>query len=126
MTGGELSDEDVSTLEEIGVRRRVTLDAERIDILLFLVTLAAQNGIINRMTLCFDGLEQALQSNRRALLRELDTFLATMDRWVGFSHAPIGVMIGFNASARDLSQLRKLNPKLAERIEAGLVWTKPA
>jgi hypothetical protein len=124
LTGKELSDDDVGALERIGVRRRVTSDAERMDMLLFVICLAAHNDIINRVTLCFDGLEQALQPNRRALLRELNTFLGTLDRWVGFAQAPIGVMVGFNANAKECARLRKLNENLSVRIDAGLDWTR--
>lgn len=126
MTGLELGDDDIRVLEKIGVGRRVSSVAERFDLLFFLVTLCAQNGLLNRMVLCFDGLERALQSSHRPVLRELDMFLGALERWVKFTQTPVGVLVGFGASEREKSQLRKLNPKLADRIVAGLAWTKTA
>jgi hypothetical protein len=126
MTMAELSADDLRVLEKIGVTRRVQSDTERFDLLFFLITLASQNGILNRMTFCFDGLESALRSDKRSLLREMDLFLGAAERWVKFTQAPVGVLIGFGASEREMSQLRKLNPKLADRIEASLAWMKPA
>jgi hypothetical protein len=126
LTRSELTAEDLQVLSKIGITRRVTSDAEVFDLLFFIVTLAAQNGILNRMVICFDGLERTLTSEGRPLLRELDLFLATAERWVINMQAPVGILIGFGASNRERTLLRKLNQRLARRIDAGLAWTKPA
>lgn len=118
MTGAPLSDEDVQALDKIGIKRRVETNSERIRLLLLLVTLAAQNGILNRVVLAFDGLELAL--NQKQVLHDLDVLLGLVDLWVNSVHTPIGMLVGFNPA--EMAQLRDLNQSLAARIEAGLTW----
>lgn len=125
MTAADLTDIDHKHLERLGIQRRVQTDAERYDLLFCLLTLATQNGILNRYVIGFDGLERVLQPEMRSTLRELDAFIGAADRWVRFANSPIGVVVGFRAFPRDITQLRHLNAKLAARIEAGLAWAKP-
>jgi hypothetical protein len=123
LTGNTLSTTDLAMLESCGVTRRVNSEQERFDVLCFLITLAEHNALLNRYILCFDGLERALTPENRPLLRELTAFLSTLDRWIRLTQAPIGVLIGMDTSPRQLSALRRLSPKLADEVEAGLAWT---
>lgn len=122
MTASHLTETDLAMLESAGVTRRIRSDQERFDVLCFLITLAEHNALLNRFIVCFDGLERAIRPEKRGLLRELQMFLATLDRWIRLAQAPIGVLVGMDTSARQMSSLRRLNPKLADEIEAGLAW----
>ena len=123
LTSSHLSTADLAMLEAAGVTRRVTSERERLDVLFFLITLAEHNALLNRYVVCFDGLERALRPEKRPLLRELSTFLVTLDRWIRLAQTPVGVLIGMDTSSRQMSSLRKLNAKLADEVEAGLAWT---
>jgi hypothetical protein len=119
MTASHLGETDQAMLTAAGVTRRIRSDQERLDVLCFLITLAEHNALLNRFILCFDGLERALRPEKRALLRELQTFLSTIDRWIRMAQAPIGILIGMDTSSRQMASLRRLNSKLAIDIEAG-------
>jgi len=123
LTASHLSTTDQAMLEAAGVTRRINSEQERFDVLCFLITLAEHNAILNRCVFCFDGLERAIRPEKRPLLREMSQFLATIDRWIRMAQAPIGVLIGMDASSRQMAALRRLNAKLADEIEAGLAWT---
>lgn len=123
LTASPLNTTEQAMLEACGVTRRITSDQERLDVLCFLITLCHDNALLNRYVLCFDGLERALHPENRAQLREMNTFLATLDRWIRLTQTPIGVLIGMDASSTKLAALRRLNPKLADQIVAGLDWT---
>jgi hypothetical protein len=125
MTGSHLSASDQAMLEAAGVTRRVNTDQERLDVLFFLITLAEHNALLNRYVLCFDGLERALRPEKRGLLREMATFITTLDRWIRMAQTPVGVLIGMDTSPRQLASLRRMNAKLADEVEAGLAWTLP-
>jgi hypothetical protein len=122
MTGTPLSMTEANELETAGVTRHINTDSERLDVLLFLITLAEQNGLLNRYVVCFDGLERVLTSDNRSLLREMQTFLTMVDRWVHLAQTPIGVLLGMDTSPRHMSTIRRLNKKLAETIDAGVAW----
>ena len=123
LTANPLGTTDLAMLEACGVTRRVNSEQERFDVLCFLITLAEHNGLLNRYILCFDGLERAIRPEKRPLLREMTVFLSTLDRWIRLTQAPIGVLIGMDTSARQMTALRRMSPKLADEIEAGLAWT---
>jgi hypothetical protein len=125
LTASALSQAELAMLGAAGVTRRVTSDQEQLDVLFFLITLAEHNALINRFVICFDGLERVLKPEKRPLLREMSMFLVTLDRWIRLAQAPVGVLIGMDTSPRQMTQLRKLNAKLADEVEAGLAWTSP-
>jgi hypothetical protein len=123
--GLPLTNEDISVLTSIGISKRVESDRERADILLFLLTLAAQNALLSRAIFAFNGIDRALRPDSRGLLRQLDSLLGDLDRWSRLG-APVGVILGLDTSRGGVSTMRKLNPKLAERVATGLEWTKHA
>jgi hypothetical protein len=122
LTASQLSASDLAMLEAAGVTRRVTSDQERMDVLFFLLTLAEHNTLLNRYVLCFDGLERALRPEKRSLLREMGSFLTTLDRWIRVAQTPVGVLIGMDTSPRQISALRRMNPKLGDAVVAGMSW----
>jgi hypothetical protein len=123
MTGETLSGADIAMLEAAGVTKRVTVDQERLDVVFFLITLCEHNALLNRFIICFDGLERALRPDKRPLLREMTSLLTALDRWIRLAQAPIGILIGMDTSSRQMVNLRRLNAKLADEIDAGLAWT---
>lgn len=122
LQGLPLTDEDIQRLTAIGIHKRVESDREKSDVLLFLLTLAAHNGLISRVVIAFNGIERALRPDSRALLRQLDAFCGDLDRWAKLG-APVGAVLGIDLSRGGVSSLRKLNVKLAERVTTGLEWT---
>jgi hypothetical protein len=125
VTASELTPSDVGQLEAAGIRRRLQVPAERSDALLFLLTLAAQNALFNRALFAFDNLEQCLDGGPHGvgILRQLDSFLGDVDRWVTLG-CPIGIVLGFDASTSNLAALRKANSKLYARVRQGLEWAQ--
>jgi hypothetical protein len=123
ITDQPLTNEDAETLLILGARKRVESVSERVDALLFLISLAAQNALLTRATFFFDDLERALLPDRHNTLRQLDEFLMNVDRWATKLDCPIGVLIGFQANKQTMRALRRRNPKLYKRIETGLSWT---
>ncbi len=111
---------DRAALSQIGVRRVVGTEQEQLDVFLFLLTLAGQNGLLNRAVLYFDKLERALDGAGRPILRQLHTLVLTGERWTKLGNCPLGVIVGFSAQTRDRTQLRRLHAKLATEIEVGI------
>ncbi len=123
VTASELSPADIARLEAVGVRRQLRVPAERSDALLFLLTLAAQNALFNRVLFAFDGVEHCLGTEQRETLRQLESFLSDTDRWVTLG-CPIGIVLGFDASPANLAALRKASSKLHSRVRQGLEWAR--
>jgi hypothetical protein len=123
LLGGSLDLAETIMLEAVGITRRITTDRERFDVLFFLLTLAEQNALLDRYILCFDGLERVLTPDGRGILRELRTFILTIDHWVRLARSPFGVLLGMDTSPRQMNQLRHLDEKLADEVATGLLWT---
>jgi hypothetical protein len=114
---------DYALLNQVRVQRLVKSEHERMDLLLCLATIASQSGLVGPVVLGYGELEEALYAHCRPALRQLCDVLGDVDRWSKLG-SPVGVVVGFRNGRRDLPSLRRLNPKLAERIEAGLSWAK--
>lgn len=123
-TGSDLDEEDREVLTSIGIKRNVSSEQERLDVLCFLLTLGVQNGLLSRLVLFFDSLEEALTPARRGLLRQLHAFIAGITRWNRIGPPAIGVMIGLSPTRTNMSALRRFHTKFHDEIEAGLLWTK--
>ena len=115
---GNLTEPDIEVLVGLGIQRQVQAQ-ERADVLCFLASLASHNAIVSRIVLGFEGLNDILSKEQRPRLKQLHTLLQTLTRWSNLG-CPIRVLIGFDS--RDNSRLRKLHPKLAESVKAGLAW----
>lgn len=124
VTSEPLTPQDQKTLQELTVKRLVTSEQERFDVLCFLLTLAAQNGIVERVVFLFDGLEDVLQPEYRSVLRQFHAMLLAIDRWVTIGGCPLCVLVGFRGTKADTAALRRLHPKLAVEVAQGLAWVK--
>lgn len=123
VTNEPLSEVDRDILGLFGIARPIEQASDRLNVLFLLVTLAEQNALINRAVFALNDLEYVLRPEGRALLRQLDTFLGIVDRWSGLG-CPIGIVLGFDASQRNMALLKRLNPKLHQRVELGLEWVR--
>jgi hypothetical protein len=107
----------------IGLPRKALSIAERLDALLFLLTVAQQNGLFNRAVFAFEHLDGCLRDGQIEPLRQIGFFLASVDKWVRIG-CPIGILLGLNTGSTALRTLRKLSPKLHDRVELGLEWAQ--
>ncbi len=123
ITGEPLGDAGRKTLHDLGIKRLVT-PPERADVLCFLLSLACHNGLVKRAIFVFDDLEQALQPNKRAVLRQLRDLLECGRRWARLGGNPLGILIGFTGSRTDTQLLEKLNASLAAEVGTGLQWSR--
>lgn len=117
---GTLLPEDRQRLMALGIQRAIQ-EQERADVLLFLTTLAAQNVIVSRIVLGFEGLNDILMPKERPKLKQFHGFLRALSRW-GQMGCPVRAVIGFDLE--DIPRLRRLHPKLADDIQAGSVWAE--
>jgi hypothetical protein len=117
-----VTEADLATLN-IGLPRKALSLAERLDALLFLLTVAQQNGLFNRAIFAFDHLDACLMAGQIEPLRQMGFFLTSIDKWIKLG-CPIGILLGLNPSSTALRTLRKLSPKLHDRVELGLEWTQ--
>lgn len=113
LLGRPLDGPDIALLEPVGIQRKVTSEQERIDTLLILLTMAAQNGLISRLFTVFDNVERA----DRAMLKELLLVLQGCNRWARVPGMPLGILLGWNG---DGAGLGKANAKLAALILRGV------
>lgn len=121
LMGEPLGDDGRRVLSTLGIKRLITKDAERLDVACFLLSLACQNGLLERSIFLFDDLEHALQPNRRSMLRQLRDLLDTGRRWARLGSNPLGVVLGFTGTQTDLQLLTKFNPTLGAEVREGLV-----
>lgn len=126
LANATLTQKDVETLSSIGIRRSVTTDVERLDLICFLFTLAQQNALLSRAVLLFDDLESALGPEKKVLLKGLFELLETLRRWMRIGECPVGILIGFTGTRADLNILRKRSPKLAAEVESGVACARRA
>jgi len=106
---------------EARVSRRVQ-PTEQLDLCFFLVTLAAQSGLINRLTLSFDHVDQAATagiSAKKAYLKDLDDVCFGATRWEKLG-SPLGIILGVDR----LAPLESPN-KLGKLIRAGQTYRLP-
>lgn len=122
LTAEPLLPQDQAALEALGIKRLVSSEQERFDVLCFLLTLAAQNGIVERVLFLFDGLEDILLPEYRSVLRQFQGLLHAIERWVSIGGCPLGILLGFRGSKTDHAALRRLHPKLAVEVARGLSW----
>ena len=95
---------------------RIVQPTEQLDLTLFLVALATQSGVINRLTLSLDNVEQASLAGikeRRNYLRELDELVFACTRW-----EKLGCTLGIILGVERLSLLNP-SPKLGKLLNSG-------
>lgn len=123
ISGQTLSEEHRQALSSIGINRPVATATEQLDVMFFLLSLAYHSGLIERAVFVFDDLEEALQPQKRAMLRQIRDLLATAKRWALLG-SPVGILLGFSGSRQDMELLSKYNMSLAVEVSSGLDWTR--
>lgn len=121
----ELTEEDKVRLQMGAPRHRIrTLasPAEQIDIFMFLLSVAAQNGLFDRIVFVYDDLGEACLNSAlyRAKLRELRQLTEAAARWSAYVNTPIGFILGFDP--KKMRSLKRMHPQLAEEVSASLAW----
>jgi hypothetical protein len=90
---------------------------ERVDLLLFLFTLAQQNNLVTPTVFVFDGLDRALQQPIEAskrLLGGLLILVEAIEYWATLGSS-VGLLIGM-PNRQVISQLRRSNVRLYRRL----------
>lgn len=98
--GQSLDAQKVKDLTQLGVNRRLSNEAEQLDVLCFVLALAAQNGLIGRLYVPLDGVERA----ERGRLKELATVLDVCCRWTKIPGMPLGLLVGWNGNGPGLGR----------------------
>lgn len=121
MQGLKVGAEERAYLEKAGITRHLESPQERLDLHLFLLALAYQNGLIERSVFIFDGFDEVLRSplpKQRPALREMLELATAFERW-GRLGSAAGLVFGLNPE--HLGALKKTNSKLYAKIDAALV-----
>lgn len=124
ITNEGLTKGDIETLTSFGITRRFETLYHRLDALFFLVVLASQNSLLNRVVLTFDGLEYVCDKSRMASLDDLYVMLYEVTKWTRFGSFPMGILIGWAATSHDRQALRRVHPRLLSFLDNGLSWTR--
>lgn len=98
--GKPLDAQKVKDLTQLGVNRRLSNEAEQLDVLCFVLALAAQNGLIGRHYVALDGVEKA----ERSRLKELATVLDVCGRWTKIPGMPLGLLVGWSGHGPGLGR----------------------
>ncbi len=117
---GRASTQDISALTNLGLTRNFDLRYQFFDALCFLLVLANQQGVLSRLTLTLEGIEEAIYKRDKALLNDLFILLQAVERWTRLGSFPLGILIGWDGSGT--ASLKKLHPPLLRMLEKGLSW----
>lgn len=115
--GQKFTQKQVALFDAAGVTRRVQ-PTEQLDLVLFLIALASQTGIINRLTITLDSVEKA-PKDKRTHLKELDEVAFAATRW-----SKLGSTLGLVVGVESLSLLNP-SPKLSKLLHSGAVHRQP-
>lgn len=115
VTGGNLTDLDVGVLGTMGIRRP---NAYEIDVLMFFLALAHQNGVIRDTVFVFDDLEAVANRESRERVLEFMGVLEALDRWVRRTGVPVGFLLGFDP--RYFTKLRRTYLKFGSYVGRAL------
>ena len=97
-----------------GHPRILASDAEQTDVFLFLLSLAAANGIFDRVVFAYDDVEQACALKARRQIRDLQRLIQAASRWSSYVMTPIGFLVGM--TPQKMGALRRLNPVFAAEL----------
>lgn len=114
LCGQELTVEQQIQLEAVHIDRELVTMPERLDMLLFLLALAYQNGLVDRTVFVLDGLERVVRTGpdkRKDLLRQLNEATTVFSRWAKLGSAT-GLVFGFDATGNTLESLTQYNERL--------------
>jgi hypothetical protein len=113
ISGHPLSVEDVAALRSADIEPFPLYAVDQVEAACFLLTLAAQNALLSRFVVLFDGLEDA----DYATVCGLGELLSVLDKWVARDGSPLGVLVGFEGTTYQRRALRQKHPVLAKRVE---------
>lgn len=116
MTAAELTPEHKTLLTNVGVKHMLN-ETECMDMLLFVLALAYQNGLTDRSVFVFDGIEQA---KKKDVLRKLADTVTVFERWTRLGSAA-GIVLGLNPENKAIDAITAMNPRLGKKIVASLV-----
>lgn len=91
---------------------------DNLSVLLFLLTVANQNNILQNNILVFDDLDTMLDRANRAALKGLQGLLCGFMRWTCVGPLPFLVLVGMDRTR--MSDLKKLNTSLAKEVLANM------
>lgn len=117
------TNEVYARLHGLGIQKRLGRHSDILDVMFFLLTLAEANGVFTRMILGFDGLERIIQEDNRPALQTFWHMLSTLQHWVNTYRMPVGFLVGFANTPKNVAELRQYQPEFAETVLAGLDWT---
>lgn len=116
MTAAELTPEQKTLLTGVGVKHALG-EPECLDMLLFLLALAYQNGLTDRTVFVFDGVEMV---RKKEDLRKLADAVTIFERWTRLGSAT-GIVLGLNTAGKTVEAITSMNPRLGKKIAASLV-----
>lgn len=121
---GNAIEKDLTLLASFRIDRELASEQERVEMMLFLMALARQNGLFDRVVLTFDGLDQAVrfsQQKRRTLLKPLTDLTLQVERW-GKLRSGVGLVLCYSTSYEgDLASLKQFAPMLHKRVRLAAV-----
>lgn len=100
-----------------GAQEPLTTIEQRLEVLLFLLTLSAHNQVLSETVFHLDGVETFSSED----LNALDLFLRELPYWT-ICGCPISVLVGWRASSEDKASVRRSHPKLYRRLRMALRW----
>lgn len=122
MTGQPLTPEQIALVAEVQgsklAPRQLQVLSERIDMLVFFLTLAEQNGVISKVVLVWDDLETAVRNGSRASLTVMRQILEAVTRWARNMEIPLAFMLGVDAAK--VQSIKRLNTRLGCMISENL------
>lgn len=119
VTAAPLTAESKRLLDRLGVERELSTPYERLDMLFFLATWAAQNHLIGRQLFVIDGLDRALTqgtARRKQLLKELDHFCTSAERWSKLG-SRLGFVLGYSDEHKALAGIIRSNARLGMKLQ---------
>lgn len=119
VTSTSLSEESKRLLDKMGIERELSTPFERLDMLFFLATWAAQNQLISNQLFVIDGLDRALTqgtARRKQLLKELDHFCTSAERWSKLG-SPLGFVLGYSNEHKALAGIERSNARLGAKLQ---------
>jgi hypothetical protein len=122
MLGETLLPADREVLDKAHITRELS-PVEQIDTLFFMLALAHQNGIFERIVFVFDGLERAFRQParlRQSFFSELHDLTSAAKKWSRLGSST-GLVLGFSGSGDFYKELEVEHSKLAKIIRSALV-----
>jgi hypothetical protein len=127
LSGAELSEEDTHILEELNLHSKLESFEDRLQVLLFVATWAAQIQLLDRIVFLLEGLDRGLSlppRKRGVFVKELQSFLMTLKTWESLE-SPCRFLMTFSEDARPLGRIETLDPSLAKHLSGRVLGVLP-